>query len=356
MDEEVIGINAGKVWKSLHEAHSLTKHQLLMRTQLPEHQLDAAIGWLARENKIKKDGAFYCLDETNLTEIVGTKAGQLFTVIQNVTHDASVLKKLTTFTQDELHQAIGWLAREGKMAPVEHNNHLPDLIDAKETIHLLHHQIQSLHEDMSERNHIIQDLTQQLTQKQMEFMKRVDVIEQLNDELVHQQQTPSVDTDIIQEAQKNIVLLTDEIESLHHEISSRNQIIESLSNQLTEKQTAFIQQTEVLDRLQHSLCKQATESPTSITTDVQQRIQDISFLQKCLEQKQDQHITHHLQNSTLVDQNTPTIRIDPNEHQGLSDELNNVLHHRQPDSIFERTTQTTTVHGKKTVNNDHHRC
>ncbi|MFO8078397.1 MAG: winged helix-turn-helix domain-containing protein [Thermoplasmatota archaeon] len=355
MDEEAIGLDAGKVWKSLHEAHSLTKHQLLMRTQLAEHQLDAAIGWLARENKIKKDGAFYCLDETNLTETVGTKAGQLFTVIQNVTHDASVLKNLTTFTQEELHQAIGWLAKEGNMVPSE-NNHLPDLIDAKETIHLLHHQIQSLHEDISKRNHIIHDLTHQLTQKQMDFMKRADVIEQLNDHLAHHQQKPSVDADIIQEAQRNIVLLTEEIETLHHEISSRNQIIEHLSNQLTEKQTAFIQQTEVLDRLQHSLCKQATESPTSVTTDVQQRIQDISFLQKCLEQKQDQHITDHLQNSTLVDQNTPTIRIDSNEHQGLNDELNNVLHHRKPDSIFERSTQNMAVHGKKTVKNDQHRC
>lgn len=355
MDEEAIGINAGKIWKHLHETHSLTKHQLLMRTQLPEHQLDAAIGWLARENKIKKEGAFYSLDDTNLTETVGTKAGKLYEVMQQLPVDVSVLKNLTQFTQEELHQAIGWLAKEGNImpSPVQVS---PELVDAKETIHLLHHQIQSLYQDISKRNYIIQDLTQQLTQKQMDFMKRADVIEQLNNQISQKQKTPMMDTDIINEAQKNIVLLTEEIETLHNEITSRNQIIQDLSHQLTEKQTAFIQQTEVLDRLQQSLCKQPTPPTSSVTTDVQQRIQDVSFLQKCLEQKQGQELNPHMQNSTLIGKNTPTIQIDPQQHQAINDELNHVLHqHRQPESLFESTTQTT-IHGKKTNDHEHHHC
>lgn len=352
MDEEAIGINAGKIWKHLHEAQSLTKHQLLMRTQLSEHELDAAIGWLARENKIKKEGAFFSLDETNLTNTVGLKAGKLYEVMQRLPVDVSVLKNLTHFTQEELHQAIGWLAKEGNIVS-PHAPASPELVDAKETIHLLHHQIQSLHQDISQRNHIIQDLTQQLTQKQIDFMKRADVIEQLNDQLSHQQQLPVADTNAIKEAQKNIVLLSEEIESLHNEISSRNQIIQHLSHQLTEKQTDFIQQTEVLDRLQQSLCKPTVDTTSSITTDVQQRIQDVSFLQRCLEQKQDQALTQQMQPSTLVGKNTPTIQIDSSEHQAINDELNHVLHHRPPESLFESFTQTT-IHGKKPDGHEHH--
>ena len=354
MDEETIGINAGKIWKHLHEAHSLTKHQLLMRTQLSEHEVDAAIGWLARENKIKKEGAFFSLDKTNLTSTVGLKAGKLYDVMQRLPVDVSVLKNLTHFTQEELHQAIGWLAKEGNIVP-PHATVSPELVDAKETIHLLHHQIQSLHQDITQRNHIIQDLTQQLTQKQIDFMKRADVIEQLNDQLANQQQFPLADNDIIKEAQKNIVLLSEEIETLHNEISSRNQIIQHLSHQLTDKQTAFIQQSDVLDRLQQSLCKQPVNRSNSVATNVQQRIQDVSFLQKCLEQKQDEQLTPQMHNSTLVGKNIPTIKIDSNEHQAINDELNHVLHHRQPDSLFESFTQTT-IHGKKPDGHEHHRC
>ena len=48
---EEFGQNAGKVWQALNEKGPLSEIKLINNTFLNEHQLNAAVGWLARENK-----------------------------------------------------------------------------------------------------------------------------------------------------------------------------------------------------------------------------------------------------------------------------------------------------------------
>lgn len=52
MNTETIGYNAGTVWVALNADNSLGIKQLKKITKLKEKELYAAIGWLARENKI----------------------------------------------------------------------------------------------------------------------------------------------------------------------------------------------------------------------------------------------------------------------------------------------------------------
>lgn len=52
MNTEVIGNAAGLVWNALNEADVLGTKQLKKITKLKDKELYAAIGWLARENKI----------------------------------------------------------------------------------------------------------------------------------------------------------------------------------------------------------------------------------------------------------------------------------------------------------------
>lgn len=52
MNTEIIGSWAGLVWSALNEADALGLKQLKKITKLKEKELYAAIGWLARENKI----------------------------------------------------------------------------------------------------------------------------------------------------------------------------------------------------------------------------------------------------------------------------------------------------------------
>ena len=52
MNTETIGMNAGIVWNALNDAEAMGLKQLKKVTKLKEKELYAAIGWLARENKI----------------------------------------------------------------------------------------------------------------------------------------------------------------------------------------------------------------------------------------------------------------------------------------------------------------
>ena len=49
---ENIGINAGKVWSQLDEEGRMNVKELKKATKLTDKDLYAAIGWLAREEKV----------------------------------------------------------------------------------------------------------------------------------------------------------------------------------------------------------------------------------------------------------------------------------------------------------------
>jgi len=113
---EEIGQNAGKIWKVLNLQGPLTESRLMNSTMLDENQFQAAIGWLARENKISKNGSFYRLGATNLTDKIGADAGKLWsTLAKNNEVDVSVIAKLAQLDEKDAYSALGWLAREDKV-------------------------------------------------------------------------------------------------------------------------------------------------------------------------------------------------------------------------------------------------
>lgn len=52
MDKHQIGLNAGKVWRLLNDNKRWNYCDLKKASELSDRDLNAAIGWLARENKI----------------------------------------------------------------------------------------------------------------------------------------------------------------------------------------------------------------------------------------------------------------------------------------------------------------
>lgn len=113
---EKVGLNAGKVWTTLEMNGPLTFSNLLKNTKLSLNDLYVAIGWLARENKICKDGSYYQLGETNLTNIVGDNAGKVWNLL-NSQGEASIssISKITQIKIQDAYSAVGWLAREDKI-------------------------------------------------------------------------------------------------------------------------------------------------------------------------------------------------------------------------------------------------
>jgi hypothetical protein len=114
---------AGTIWQILHDRGPLAESELLALTHLTELQLYTAIGWLARENKIRKENDTYILGETNLVPFVGKDAGKIWRALEIWGEvDVLSLSRLSRLGEHDVYTAIGWLAREGKVDGAISNN------------------------------------------------------------------------------------------------------------------------------------------------------------------------------------------------------------------------------------------
>jgi hypothetical protein len=85
-------------------------------TSLRLYEFYIAIGWLARENKVYREGELYKLGITNLTFDIGRNAGMIWNLlnfekkvgIQSILESTQINKRDTCL-------ALGWLARENKI-------------------------------------------------------------------------------------------------------------------------------------------------------------------------------------------------------------------------------------------------
>lgn len=112
----LFGGQAGTVWQLLHERGPLTESELLTLTQMSQPQLYAAIGWLARENKIRKENDAFHLGETNLMPSIGKDAGKIWRTLEIWGEvDVQSLSRLSRIVEQDVFSAVGWLAREGKV-------------------------------------------------------------------------------------------------------------------------------------------------------------------------------------------------------------------------------------------------
>ena len=69
------GTDAGIIWRELGQNGPLNEDQLIKKTKLKKSDLFAGLGWLAREDKILKEGnECYQLGFTNLTSEIGINA------------------------------------------------------------------------------------------------------------------------------------------------------------------------------------------------------------------------------------------------------------------------------------------
>jgi hypothetical protein len=118
-----VGDHAGAIWRVLYEQGSLSGPELLRLTCLTEQQLHAAVGWLARENKIIKANNTFALGETNLTATIGKDAGKVWRALDIWGEvDVVSLSRLVRITEQDVFSAVGWLAREGKIEKTSTND------------------------------------------------------------------------------------------------------------------------------------------------------------------------------------------------------------------------------------------
>ncbi len=110
------GNNAGRIWSVLNEKGCLKKDDIITMTKLNEKDFHAGLGWLVRENKVSCHDNCFRIDNTNLDTEIGSHAGRVWKVLDiwgDVDYDS--MKRLADLNDEELHSALGWLAREDKI-------------------------------------------------------------------------------------------------------------------------------------------------------------------------------------------------------------------------------------------------
>ena len=113
---EEFGRNAGEIWETLDAHGPLTQTNLTKKTKIKDDEFYAAVGWLARENKICNEGTVYKLGETNLTEKIGENASKIWNILYKCGDiDATYIPKLAEVPRKDMYFALGWLACEGKV-------------------------------------------------------------------------------------------------------------------------------------------------------------------------------------------------------------------------------------------------
>lgn len=110
------GKKAGKIWVTLNTYGPQNQSSLLKNTKLSLSDFYIGIGWLARENKIYRDKLFYNLGETNLTNKIGENAGKVWRLLESQGEiDVTSISKITQVKIQDVYSALGWLAREDKI-------------------------------------------------------------------------------------------------------------------------------------------------------------------------------------------------------------------------------------------------
>jgi len=116
------GTSAGKIWQVLNEKGCLKKDDIIQMTNLNETDLHTGIGWLARENKISIQQDSYKLESTNFDSEIGTHAGRIWKILDIWGEaDIETIKRLSDLDENQVHLAIGWLAKEDKIKLDEKN-------------------------------------------------------------------------------------------------------------------------------------------------------------------------------------------------------------------------------------------
>jgi hypothetical protein len=119
------GTDAGKIWKELGENGPQNEEELIKKTKLKKSDFFAGLGWLAREDKISKEGNdSYQLGVTNLTSEIGVNAGRVWKILDIWGEvNISTIKRLAEIDDKEAYSALGWLAREDKICIVKSNRY-----------------------------------------------------------------------------------------------------------------------------------------------------------------------------------------------------------------------------------------
>jgi len=111
-----IGMIANRFKKIIDTGKQLTYLDVHKKLNVSENEYYAAVGWLARENKVSNTGFTLHFLDTDSDVKICNDAKKVWKVLE--THgevNITSIRKLTRIDSDEVFSALGWLARENKI-------------------------------------------------------------------------------------------------------------------------------------------------------------------------------------------------------------------------------------------------
>jgi hypothetical protein len=116
----IFGKNAGLIWKTLEKMGPTASNKIMKTTGLKKQDFYTAAGWLAKENKIWFDKNMFSLGENNWDQVIGENAGKIWKLIFDLKEiDVKYIPRFTGLSDVDTYFALGWLAREGKLSVKE---------------------------------------------------------------------------------------------------------------------------------------------------------------------------------------------------------------------------------------------
>jgi hypothetical protein len=132
-----------------------------------------------------------------------------------------------------------------------------------------------------------------------------------------------------------IMMMHDEINNLHEDLISRNQIIMDLSKQLTNAQMQSIIQTDAFEKLQNSITNSKNQLTPTVQSTIQERLNHVDTVQETLVSESE--LKSFDMESRLYNSKLPALDIQENQQIDQT-----VVHRKTIDEIHQTVDQVIT--------------
>jgi len=211
---------------------------------------------LLSANKIKKEGEFYKLDITNLSDDIKDNADKIYDIFKDGFFNIDKLSNLLKMNIENYNIALGWLAREGKIDNNVLNNKL-SILNNNDQFNELKNEILYLNRDIETRDEIIKQLSDQLILNQYNKIEDSDENNKLKSNIKLVKEKLNKKNNELKSKKMEINDLKIELENLNSNIESRNTIINQMTEQITNKQNKIIENFSMIKNLENKLEKKS---------------------------------------------------------------------------------------------------
>lgn len=148
-------------------------------------------------------------------------------------------------------------------------------------------ELESLYNDLSSRNNIIQDVTQQLIDKQMHLAEKHSNAENIKENLDKTIMMLNTKEEKISRIQKELEDRNNDLETMRSDIELRNKIINKIKNQMIENQHKFTEKN-LLFNEQETLIKTNKDNIEQLQKELKEKEKNIMYRNNLISRQQDE--------------------------------------------------------------------